>query len=170
MINIIHPRNFLTLYNASRRESIQIIWKNFKKLIFAESMNYGSNIAYNIEYACIIENRYLLLRGWSFAKNSKTYTLINNCGFFLDKAPSMLPRIEMFKSNPLLSHPNIGFMLISKVEHVYDQYLNIELVSEFEVVEINVKLKHYNNFASLLKLCSEEDKVWLHQAISMHQD
>ena len=151
----------VTLYKASRTESRNTIWHNFKKLIVGESMSSGSHIKYNIEYACIIDNKYLLLRGWSYAKDSYTKTLISNCGFFLDKVPSMLSRKQLFEANKLLSHENVGFMFYGPVEHVYDTYLNIELVSDEDVVELDIKLKHFDSLKQLVESTPEKDMSWL---------
>jgi len=126
-----------------------------------ESMNSGSFIKYNIEYACIIEEKYLLLRGWSYAKESYTKTLINNCGFFLDEVPSMLPREQLFESSKLLSHKNVGFMFYGPISHNYDNYLNIELVSDEDVVELDIKLKHFGSLKEMMKSTPDQDMAWL---------
>jgi len=124
-------------------------------------MSSGSYIKYNIEYACIIEEKYLLLRGWSYAKDSYTKTLISNCGFFLDKVPSMLPRQGLFDSNKRISHKNVGFMFYGPISHNYDSYLNIELVSDEDVVELDIKLKHFASLKDMMESTPEKDMSWL---------
>lgn len=129
-------------------------------------MNFGTNISYNIEHACIIDNKYLLLKGWSYARGSFTKTLISNCGFFLDKVPSMIRRTSLHETNKLIDHPNVGFMYFGKVSHSYDDYLSIELVSNSDVVEVNVKLKHYNSLRAMIEAFPEEDMYWMSDILS----
>lgn len=129
-------------------------------------MNYGTSISYNIEHACIIGGKYLLLRGWSYARGSYTQTLISNCGFFLDKVPSMLLREPLYESNPLLSHPKIGIMFYGAVDHCYDKYLKIELVSDSDVVELDIKLDHYGSLKELILSNPEKDMSWLSEILA----
>ena len=129
-------------------------------------MNFGTNISYNIEHACIIDNKYLLLRGWSYAKGSYTKTLISNCGFFLDKVPSMIKRTSLFETNDLIDHPQVGFMYYGPVSHAYDDYLNIELVSDYDVVEVDVKLKHFESLRSMIEFFPQEDMYWMSDILS----
>jgi len=128
-------------------------------------MNAGTSIRYNIECACIINNEYLLLRGWSHSKGSYTKTLISNCGFFLDKVPSMLPRPQLHETNSLITHSNVGFMYYGRVAHVYDNYLNIELVSENDIVELDIKLKHYSSYKELVESNPFQDMSWLSEVL-----
>ncbi len=73
----------------------------------------------------------------------------------------MLPRPDMMESNNLISHEKIGFMYFGPISHAYDKYLNIELVSELEVVELNIKLKHYDSIQAFKVAFKEQDLGWL---------
>ena len=130
-------------------------------------MNYGASMRYHIEHACIIDESNLLLRGWSYSEFSETKTLISNLGFNLKQVPSMLPRQDLYQSNDLIRHANVGFMYFGPIEHDFNRYLNIELVSDFDLIELNVKLKHYKDLDEFKDENQNLDLKWANQLLEM---
>lgn len=131
--------------------------------MIGRSGNYGATIRYNLEYACLIGNKYLLVRGWSYSKHSLTTTLISNYGFFLENIPSRLTRKDVFKSNDQVDHPQVGFMFFGPIKHNYERRLNLELVSTLEVLEVNIKLKQYKNISEFIATNQKSDLSWLEE-------
>ena len=139
----------MTLFKAIKQESPSNIWNNFKKLISGESLNYGSDFKYNIEYAYIIGEQYLFLKGWCYAKDSATAIMLSNREFNMENVDCMLPREDIFKNTEEIKHPKIGFLFYQEISNPWDKHLKLELFSETSAMEVNVTLKNIDDFNNL---------------------
>jgi len=139
----------VTLFKAIKQESPANIWRNFTKLISGESLNYGSDFRYNIEYAYIIGEQYLFLKGWCYSKESATAIMISNREFNMENVDCMLPREDIFNNIEDIKHPKIGFLFYQEISNPWDKYLKMELFSETTAMEINITLKKEEDFNNL---------------------
>lgn len=120
------------------------------KLISGESLNYGSDFRYNIEYAYIIGERYLFLKGWCYSKESATAIMISNREFNMENVDCMLPREDIFNNIDEIKHPKIGFLFYKEISNPWDKHLKLELFSETSAMEVNITLKKIDDFNNLV--------------------